>query len=137
MLILASGQEAVNNTMLLQNNTVYSKEQSKKQTVMMGTEVEQRSEEQYQGWQSAINILWHPEPCSTIKSLSPVNTEMIGYQRYNIFGVKQTGRLEQALEASSGLLWSAHHFSSSQRCLPLTGISLSYHAAQLYHEAGG
>lgn len=66
MLILASGQEAVNNTKRLENNMIYSKEQSKTQTLLMGTEVEQRSEEQYQGWQSAINILWHPEPYSII-----------------------------------------------------------------------
>lgn len=65
ILILASEQEAVNNTKLLQNNMTYQKEQRK--ASMMGTEVEQRSEEQYLGWQSAI--LWHLEPYSAISCL--------------------------------------------------------------------
>lgn len=36
---------------------------------------------------------------------------MIWCQRYNIFSMTHTGRLKQAHEPSSGLLWSTHHFS--------------------------
>lgn len=83
MLILASEQEAVCNTKLLQNNMTYSKEQSKKQA-LMGTEVELRSEEKYQSWQSAYNHFMAPRAIFQhrfLRSLFVVNTEMIWYQR--------------------------------------------------------
>lgn len=38
----------------LQNDAAYSKEQSRKQTLVMGTEVEQRSEEHFQSWPSSF-----------------------------------------------------------------------------------
>lgn len=82
---------------------------SKKQTALTGTEVEWRSEERSQGWQVAIITLWPPEPYSII---SKTSIGWVGlHQTHRLFSTMQTRRLEQALEPSSGLLWSTHHFS--------------------------
>lgn len=84
----------------------------------MGTEVEQRSEEQYQCWHVAIyGIQSHIQLFLLPKRLTAANTEMT-YIKGTSYSA-QTGRLEQALEPSSGLLWSTHHFSWT---LPHRGI---------------
>lgn len=87
----------------------------------MGTEVEQRSEEQYQG---KVLLLFYSTQSHIQAILSKISIsgkywDDLVSKVQHIQCDTGKGRLEQALEPSSGLTWSNHRIS---RMLPHRGV---------------